>query len=84
LLGIGVIFAFYYNIVLLQPILWTLLGVLFSYVALYSTKVKVVKALVFLLGPHERLIDSDELYENETDENATTFQIFVQSMVRFL
>ena len=81
LLGIGVIFAFYYNIVLLQPILWTLLGVLFSYVALYPPKVKVVKALVFLLGPHERLVDSDELYE--TDENATTFHIFVQAVLRF-
>ncbi len=42
---------------------------------------KVVKALVFLLGPHERLVDSDELYD--TDENATTFQIFIQSVLRF-
>ena len=43
-----------------------------------------MKALVFLLGPHERLVDSDELYGEDMDENATTFQIFSQSFVRFL
>jgi predicted PurR-regulated permease PerM len=48
-----VVLSFYYNYVLLQPILWTLFGVLFSYVCLYPPKVKVVKFLVWLLGPRE-------------------------------
>ncbi len=52
-LGICVVFGFYYNYVLLEPILWTLFGVLFSYVALYPLKVKVVKALVYTFIPSD-------------------------------
>ena len=62
--------SFYYNYVLLQPILWTLFGVLFSYVALYRPKVRVVKALVFLLGPREKHTDVTEDFD---DESITTW-----------
>ena len=45
---------------LLEPILWTLFGVLFSYVALFPPKVKVVRALVYLLIPSRAQPDTDE------------------------
>jgi predicted PurR-regulated permease PerM len=62
-LGIGVILGFYYNFVLLEPILWTLFGVLFSYVALFPPKVKIVRGLVYLLIPSRRAPD------HEADDN---------------
>ncbi len=63
-LGVGVVLGFYYNFVLLEPILWTLFGVLFSYVALYPPKVKVVRGLVYLLIPSKsesREVDDDNV-----------------------
>ena len=50
-----VILGFYYNFVLLEPILWTLFGVLFSYVALYRPKVQVVRSLVYLFIPSRKV-----------------------------
>ena len=58
-MGVGVVLGFYFNFVLLEPILWTLFGVLFSYVTLYPPKVKIVRGLVYLLIPSKAQLEQD-------------------------
>jgi predicted PurR-regulated permease PerM len=44
----------------LEPILWTLFGVLFSYVTLYPPKVQIVRGLVYLLIPPKAQPEQEE------------------------
>ena len=65
---------------LLQPILWTLFGVLFSYVALYPPKVKVVKGLVYLLAPRDRSLD----HEDDEDSPMSWHGIVIAAIGQYL
>ena len=76
------IFSFYYNYVLLEPILWSLFGVLFSYVALYPIKLRVLRALVYILGPRDRSVVEEE--SDDDEPCSSTSAMILHAMGQYL